>query len=55
MARGTFANIRIVNKLLGKPAPKTMHFPSGEVVSVVAKYARESGNNTRCDNNTLLQ
>ncbi|KAK1326198.1 hypothetical protein QJS10_CPA01g00891 [Acorus calamus] len=31
MARGTFANIRIVNKLLkGEVGPKTIHIPTGE-------------------------
>jgi len=30
MARGTFANIRIVNKFMSKAGPKTLHFPSGE-------------------------
>lgn len=31
MARGTFANIRIVNKFLkGEVGPKTIHIPSGE-------------------------
>ncbi|KAJ7953173.1 Aconitate hydratase [Quillaja saponaria] len=35
MARGTFANIRIVNKLLkGEVGPKTVHIPSGEKLSV---------------------
>lgn len=35
MARGTFANIRLVNKLLkGEVGPKTVHIPSGEEVSV---------------------
>ncbi|RVW51608.1 Aconitate hydratase 1 [Vitis vinifera] len=35
MARGTFANIRIVNKLLkGEVGPKTLHIPSGEKLSV---------------------
>ena len=32
MARGTFANIRLVNKLIGKAAPKTIHVPSGDTV-----------------------
>ena len=33
MARGTFANIRIVNKLMGgKIGPQTVHVPSGEVL-----------------------
>lgn len=31
MARGTFANIRLVNKLLnGEVGPKTIHIPTGE-------------------------
>ena len=29
MARGTFANIRLINKLVGKPGPQTLHIPSG--------------------------
>ena len=33
MARGTFANIRIVNKLMdGKIGPQTVHVPSGDVL-----------------------
>ena len=32
MARGTFANIRLVNKFIGKAGPKTVHFPSNEEV-----------------------
>lgn len=42
MERGTFANIRIVNKLLkGEVGPKTLHIPTGEKLSVfdaAAKY-----------------
>ncbi|XP_077221437.1 aconitate hydratase, cytoplasmic-like [Tasmannia lanceolata] len=35
MGRGTFANIRIVNKLLkGEVGPKTIHIPTGEKLSV---------------------
>jgi len=35
MARGTFANIRLVNKLLnGTVGPKTIHFPSGETLDI---------------------
>lgn len=35
MARGTFANIRIVNKLMkGEVGPKTIHIPTGEKLSV---------------------
>lgn len=32
MTRGTFANIKLFNKFIGKPAPKTIHFPSGQTV-----------------------
>ncbi|PHJ23199.1 aconitate hydratase acn irp, partial [Cystoisospora suis] len=34
MVRGTFANIRLVNKLCPKEGPKTVHFPSGELLPV---------------------
>ena len=33
MVRGTFANIRLLNKFIGKAAPKTVYIPTGEVVS----------------------
>jgi len=36
MARGTFANIRLLNKFLNKQAPQTIHLPSGEIVSTVS-------------------
>lgn len=32
MARGTFANIRLVNKLAKKAGPRTLHIPSQEEV-----------------------
>lgn len=41
MARGTFANIRIVNKLAPKPGPQTLHVPSNELMPIyeaAAKY-----------------
>lgn len=34
MARGTFANVRLVNKLVEKPGPMTTHIPSGEVMPI---------------------
>ncbi|XP_038258722.1 cytoplasmic aconitate hydratase [Dermochelys coriacea] len=34
MVRGTFANIRLSNKLINKQAPQTIHFPSGETLDV---------------------
>eukprot|EP00250_Pteridium_aquilinum_P019392 c24413_g1_i1 orf=426-3311(+) len=49
MARGTFANIRIVNKFLkGEVGPKTIHVPSGEKLYVheaATKY-KEAGQET---------
>lgn len=34
MARGTFANIRIVNKFLANPGPRTIHIPSNEEMDI---------------------
>ncbi|XP_072255171.1 iron-responsive element-binding protein 2 [Pyxicephalus adspersus] len=34
MTRGTFANIKLQNKLVGKMGPKTIHFPSGQMMDV---------------------
>jgi aconitate hydratase len=34
MARGTFANVRIVNKLISETGPKTVHIPSGKISDV---------------------
>jgi len=34
MARGTFANIRLINKLVSKPGPRTIHVPSGEELAI---------------------
>ena len=34
MARGTFGNIRLVNKFIGKAAPRTLHVPSNTVLDV---------------------
>lgn len=44
MARGTFANVRIVNKLVDKVGPITKHIPTGEVSTVyevAEKYMNE--------------
>ena len=40
MARGTFANVRLVNKLVDKPGPNTTHIPSGDVMPVYDAAAR---------------
>ncbi|XP_068131910.1 iron-responsive element-binding protein 2 [Hyperolius riggenbachi] len=34
MTRGTFANMKLLNKLVGKLGPKTIHFPSGQMMDV---------------------
>jgi len=34
MARGTFANVRLVNKMVDKVGPFAKHVPSGEVMQV---------------------
>lgn len=44
MARGTFANIRLVNKLVSGAGPRTLHIPSGEEMDVfdcAERYAQE--------------
>lgn len=48
MARGTFANVRLVNKLVSKPGPKTLHVPSGEELEIFDASARyiEAGHQT---------
>jgi len=40
MARGTFANVRLVNKMVDKPGPKTVHVPSEEVLDIYDAAAR---------------
>ncbi|CAN9498895.1 unnamed protein product [Ophioblennius macclurei] len=34
MTRGTFASIKLQNRFIGKPGPKTLHFPSGQTMDV---------------------
>ena len=34
MARGTFANIRLVNKLIPKVGPQTLFVPTGETLDI---------------------
>jgi aconitate hydratase len=46
MARGTFANIRLLNKLVGQPGPKTVHFPTAETVDVFEAAERYSNAGT---------
>ncbi|XP_045456295.1 cytoplasmic aconitate hydratase-like [Melitaea cinxia] len=45
MSRGTFANIRLVNKLAPRPGPQTTHQPSGDVLDIfdaADRYAKEN-------------
>lgn len=37
MARGTFANIRLVNKFIGKSGPRTIYIPTKEEVRIKAE------------------
>ena len=44
MARGTFANVRLVNKMVAKPGPNTLHVPSKTempIFEAAAKYQEE--------------
>ena len=45
MARGTFANVRLINKMVPKVGPTTVHVPSGEEMAVfdAAKKYVDSG------------
>ncbi|KAH8241239.1 hypothetical protein KR032_004538, partial [Drosophila birchii] len=45
MSRGTFANIRLVNKLVAKTGPRTVHIPSQEELDIfdAAERYREEG------------
>ena len=40
MARGTFANVRLINKMVEKPGPMTTHVPSGDVTPIYDAAAR---------------
>ena len=46
MARGTFANTRLINKLMDKVGPQTVHVPSGKQVAVwdAAEHYMKDGN-----------
>lgn len=56
MARGTFANIRIVNKFLkGEVGPKTIHVPSGEKLYVHEAATVRILNTTFKKNNEVWQ
>lgn len=45
MARGTFANIRLANKLIKKTGPNTVHIPSGKegpIFDIAQQYIQEN-------------
>lgn len=46
MARGTFANIRLVNKFMTKPGPKTIYLPTNEEMDVFDCAERYKASNT---------
>ncbi|XP_074534163.1 iron-responsive element-binding protein 2 isoform X2 [Halichoeres trimaculatus] len=44
MTRGTFASIKLQNRFIGKPGPKTLHIPSGQTLDVfeaAERYQKE--------------
>lgn len=44
MTRGTFASMKLHNRLVGKPGPKTVHVPSGQTMDVfeaAERYQRD--------------
>jgi aconitate hydratase len=45
MARGTFANVRLINKLVDKVGPETIHVPTGEKMAIydaAEKYMKDN-------------
>ena len=49
MARGTFANIRVINKMMkGKVGPQTIHVPTGQSLDIfdAAQRYQKDGNQT---------
>ena len=45
MARGTFANTRIINKIVDKVGPQTKYIPTGEILDIsdaAFRYQKES-------------
>lgn len=47
MVRGTFANVRLLNKIVGKPGPLSKHFPSGDVDSIFETAQRYKSEGTQ--------
>lgn len=49
MTRGTFASIKLQNRLIGKGGPKTLHVPSGQTVSVNVFRPEDLSGNSNTD------
>ena len=49
MVRGTFANIRLVNKFVAKPGPRTIHIPSGDEMDIF-----DAAQRYKTDNKTVI-
>ena len=48
MARGTFANIRVINKMMkGKVGPQTVHVPTGEALDIFDAAQRYKKDNNQ--------
>ncbi|KAJ0184384.1 hypothetical protein K1T71_000807 [Dendrolimus kikuchii] len=45
MSRGTFANIRLINKLSPTPGPRTTHYPSNDVMDIFDAADRYTAEN----------
>nr|AZL94252.1 homoaconitase [Cardiosporidium cionae] len=45
MTRGTFANIRLINKMCPEAGPKTLHVPSGELMTIFDATERYKADN----------
>jgi aconitate hydratase len=48
MSRGTFANIRLVNKLVAKAGPTTVHTPSGVEMPIYDAAMKYKAAGTQC-------
>lgn len=48
MMRGTFANIRIVNKLASKTGPMTLYVPTGEELPIFDAAQVRNSSNIKC-------
>ena len=47
MARGTFANVRLINKLVSDTGPITIHYPSNSVLDIHSVSTLYKGEDSR--------